>query len=74
VRGGSSDLVSEEIAREFVDQVPNARFVATHKVAGEVNDPFTEQMVTLLDRPSTGEFRAEGHQLLLAGRVGFGLA
>lgn len=56
VRGGSSELVSEQIAREFVDQVPNATYVnvsgATHMVAGDVNDPFTEQVVTFLERLS----------------------
>jgi pimeloyl-ACP methyl ester carboxylesterase len=53
VRGGSSELVSEEIARAFVAQVPNGRYVdvhgAAHMVAGDVNDPFTEQVVTFLD-------------------------
>ncbi len=53
VRGGSSELVTEEIAREFVDQIPGARYVnvsgATHMVAGAVNDPFTEQVVVFLD-------------------------
>lgn len=53
VRGGSSELVSEDIAREFVGQVPNARYVdvhgASHMVAGDVNDPFTEQVVAFLD-------------------------
>ena len=53
VRGGSSELVSEDIAREFVGRVPNARYVdvhgASHMVAGDVNDPFTEQVVTFLD-------------------------
>jgi len=53
VRGGSSELVSEEIAREFVAKVPNARYVdvhgASHMVAGDVNDPFTDQVVAFLD-------------------------
>jgi peroxiredoxin len=53
VRGGSSELVSEAIAREFVAQMPNARYVdvhgAAHMVAGDVNDPFTEQVVGFLD-------------------------
>lgn len=53
VRGGLSELVSEEIAREFVSRVPNARYVdvqgAAHMVAGDVNDPFTEQVVGFLD-------------------------
>ncbi len=53
VRGASSELVSEDIARAFVAQVPNARYVdvqgAAHMVAGDVNDPFTEQVVAFLD-------------------------
>jgi pimeloyl-ACP methyl ester carboxylesterase len=53
VRGGSSELVSEEIAREFVAKVPNARYVdvhgASHMVAGDVNDPFTDRVVAFLD-------------------------
>lgn len=53
VRGGSSELVSEEIAREFVGKVPGAKYVnvagATHMVAGDLNDPFTEQVVAFLD-------------------------
>jgi peroxiredoxin len=53
VRGGSSELVSEDIAREFVALMPNARYVdvhgAAHMVAGDVNDPFTEQVVGFLD-------------------------
>jgi len=53
VRGGSSELVSEEIAREFVAQVPNASYVdvagAAHMVAGDVNDPFTRAVVGFLD-------------------------
>lgn len=53
VRGGSSELVSEDIAREFVGRVPNARYVdvhgAAHMVAGDVNDPFTEEVVAFLD-------------------------
>jgi pimeloyl-ACP methyl ester carboxylesterase len=53
VRGGSSELVSEDIARAFVAQVPNARYVdvhgAAHMVAGDVNDPFTDHVVAFLD-------------------------
>src|SRR5262245_42769623 len=53
VRGGSSELVSEDIAREFVEQMPNASYVdvhgAAHMVAGDVNDPFTKQVVAFLD-------------------------
>lgn len=57
VRGGSSELVSEDIAREFVDQLPNARYVdvhgASHMVAGDVNDPFTAQVDAFLDTRPT---------------------
>jgi pimeloyl-ACP methyl ester carboxylesterase len=54
-----SELVSEEIAREFVRQIPNARYVdvagAAHMVAGDVNDPFTGQVVDFLDKlPNDG--------------------
>lgn len=61
VRGALSELVSEDIAREFVANVPNARYVdvqgAAHMVAGDVNDPFTGQVVTFLDNLSTGHRR-----------------
>jgi len=54
VRGGSSELVSEEIAREFVALVPGAEYVdvagAAHMVAGDVNDAFTQSVVSFLDR------------------------
>ena len=53
VRGGSSELVSAEIAQEFVSLVPGARYVdvagAAHMVAGDVNDPFTREVVAFLD-------------------------
>jgi pimeloyl-ACP methyl ester carboxylesterase len=54
VRGGSSELVPEAAAREFLAMVPGARFVdvqgAGHMVAGDVNDPFTGEVVAFLDR------------------------
>jgi pimeloyl-ACP methyl ester carboxylesterase len=53
VRGGSSELVSEELAREFVAMVPGARYVdvagAAHMVAGDVNDAFTKAVVGFLE-------------------------
>jgi len=53
VRGTQSELVSEDIARAFVAEIPQARYVnvagAAHMVAGDVNDPFTEQVVAFLD-------------------------
>jgi pimeloyl-ACP methyl ester carboxylesterase len=47
VRGGSSELVSEDIAREFVSQVPNAHYVDVHgarhkagrRLPGKSTDP-----------------------------------
>ena len=45
VRGGSSELVREEHAREFLELAPHAKFVdvagARHMVAGDRNDVFT---------------------------------
>jgi pimeloyl-ACP methyl ester carboxylesterase len=44
VRGGGSELVSQETAREFVATVPDGTFVdiadARHMVAGDKNDAF----------------------------------
>jgi non-heme chloroperoxidase len=44
VRGAKSDVLSEEIVREFLAVVPHARYVdvrgAHHMVAGDQNEPF----------------------------------
>lgn len=52
VRGRMSDLLSEEGAREFLCQVPHARFVdvsgAGHMVAGDRNDAFTQAVLDFL--------------------------
>lgn len=52
VRGRMSDVLSEEIAREFVDMVPTATYVdvgdAHHMVAGDRNDAFTDEVVAFL--------------------------
>lgn len=54
VRGGSSDVVSEELAREFLAIVPHAEYVdvkdAHHMVAGDRNDAFTRPVVDFLRR------------------------
>ena len=54
VRGGSSDLVTEARAREFLEYVPHAQFAdvsgAGHMVAGEKNDVFTDAVIGFLDR------------------------
>ena len=52
VRGRMSDLISEEGAREFLDQVPHAQYVdvsgAGHMVAGDRNDKFTRAVSDFL--------------------------
>lgn len=64
VRGQSSELVSEESARQFLDLVPTAKFTdvprAHHMVAGDRNDAFVEAVLAFLtslpprdDRPRT---------------------
>ena len=54
VRGGSSDLVREEVAREFLDLVPQAEFAyvagAGHMVAGDKNDAFTDAVLPFLTK------------------------
>lgn len=53
VRGGRSELVSEEGARELLELVPHARFVdiagAGHMVAGDRNDVFGAAVIGFLD-------------------------
>lgn len=53
VRGRSSDLLSEEGARAFLDIVPHARFAdvagAGHMVAGDRNDVFNRAILEFLD-------------------------
>lgn len=52
VRGRMSDLLSQEGANEFLDQVPHAHFVdvsnAGHMVAGDQNDHFTRAVLEFL--------------------------
>ncbi len=54
VRGKQSDVVSEAGAREFLEACPHAEFVdltgATHMVAGDVNDHFSEAITDFLQR------------------------
>ena len=53
VRGAASELVTEAHARDFLATAPNARYVdvqgAGHMVAGDVNDPFTREVLSFLD-------------------------
>lgn len=52
VRGRMSDLVSEQVADEFLALVPHARYAdvsgAGHMVAGDQNDAFTDAVVEFL--------------------------
>ena len=58
VRGRMSDLVSDETAREFLDDAPHAEYVdvsdAGHMVAGDRNDAFTTAVVDFLERHRDG--------------------
>ena len=52
VRGGLSDVLSEEGAREFLETCPRAEYVnvtdAAHMVAGDRNDLFTQAVAEFL--------------------------
>jgi pimeloyl-ACP methyl ester carboxylesterase len=52
VRGASSELVTEEHAREFLALVPHASYAdvagARHMVAGDQNDQFSDAIMTFL--------------------------
>ncbi|MCB1741417.1 MAG: alpha/beta hydrolase [Gammaproteobacteria bacterium] len=54
VRGGLSDVLSEEGARAFLEQVPHAEYVnvenAAHMVAGDRNDIFGNAVIEFLSR------------------------
>jgi non-heme chloroperoxidase len=53
VRGGSSDVVSEQGVKQFLEDVPDAKYVdvsgAGHMVAGDRNDVFTESVMDFLE-------------------------
>ena len=54
VRGGSSELVEEEHARDFLKLATDAEYVdvagARHMVVGDANDQFSSSLVAFLDR------------------------
>jgi len=54
VRGRMSDLLSEEGAKTFLEQVPHAKFAdvsgAGHMVAGDRNDLFTRAVIDFLEQ------------------------
>lgn len=60
VRGGLSDVLSEEGAQSFLTQCPHAEYVnvanAAHMVAGDRNDIFATSVIEFLERvvPPTG--------------------
>jgi pimeloyl-ACP methyl ester carboxylesterase len=57
VRGGSSELVKEAHAKEFLALVPHADYVdvggARHMVAGDRNDHFSGAVLSFIERLST---------------------
>ncbi|HEX5754967.1 MAG TPA: alpha/beta fold hydrolase [Arenimonas sp.] len=56
ISGGRSDLVSHDHVAHFLDLVPHARHVrlpdATHMLAGDDNDAFTETLLNFLSDPA----------------------
>ena len=58
VRGGSSELVQEAHAREFLELVPHADYVdvaeARHMVAGDSNDRFSTAVLEFFGRAGKG--------------------
>ena len=68
VSGGRSDLVSDRTVAHFLDLVPQARHVrladATHMVAGDDNDGFTDTVLGFLRAqfPSTARAHGAGEQ------------
>jgi pimeloyl-ACP methyl ester carboxylesterase len=59
VRGGSSELVKEAQAKEFLELVPHADYVdvsgARHMVAGDRNDHFSAAVLSFIERLSVAE-------------------
>ena len=54
VRGGLSDVLTEEGAQSFLEQCPHAEYVnvknAAHMVAGDRNDIFADAVIEFLYR------------------------
>lgn len=57
IRGGASDVVTEQEVEEFLQLIPHAEYVnvdkARHMVAGDRNDIFTESVISFLQRLKT---------------------
>jgi non-heme chloroperoxidase len=79
VRGGLSDLLSEEGAQAFLKLCPRAEYVsvsgAAHMVAGDRNDIFAKAVIDFLGRtvPVTGEPVQPPHATHPIGRADDGL-
>ena len=69
VRGGSSDLLTEEGAADFLRLCPHSEFVnvagAAHMVAGDRNDVFAAAVIAFLARavPAGGQAKHPAHEL-----------
>lgn len=69
VRGGSSDLLTEDGARDFLRLCPHSEYVnvtgAAHMVAGDRNDIFAAAVITFLARtvPVRGPATHPAHEL-----------
>ena len=54
IRGGSSDLVSEDAVAQLLELVPHAEYTdiaeATHMVVGDANDAFSAAILDFLKR------------------------
>lgn len=64
ISGGRSDLVNEDHVAHFLELVPQARHVrlpeATHMLAGDDNDAFTETLLHFLSDPALTAGRPSG--------------
>lgn len=64
VSGGRSDLVSDRTVAHFLELAPHARHVrlpeATHMVAGDDNDAFTDTLLEFLHTPAAPHAAAHG--------------
>ncbi len=53
VRGHMSDVVSEDVVKEFLELVPHAKFLdikgAGHMIAGDLNDVFSASVISFLN-------------------------
>jgi pimeloyl-ACP methyl ester carboxylesterase len=61
-----SDIVSEETSREFLEAVPHAEYVdvkdASHMVAGDQNDVFSEAVVRFLTHVIDDQSRSQSRE------------